>query len=245
MCRAAAVRHAPPVRVWRRQPQTRLRKARRAHVGALRTAQACARARRRARARAALAAGGPHVVRPGPPRRAGAPAAPGAGARRRAPGAATPFCHHALGPTQPGACAELAACAGTRRARRIRWRHPLADSGMVFRVTHSAGRPGAVQRRPLNRRTCRSWGARATLRRAGLATYGWAAHDGETFGRQELADGRLRLTTSFAKRFCAGCPGGDWALRLARRRGRMGTAARRARRRGRRSSCTLRMRRCA
>jgi hypothetical protein len=55
------------------------------------------------------------------------------------------------------------------------------------------------------------------LRCAGLATYGWAAHDGETFGRQELADGRL--TTSFAKRFCAGCPGGDWALRLAARAG--------------------------
>ena len=57
------------------------------------------------------------------------------------------------------------------------------------------------------------------MRRAGLATYGWAAHDGETFGRQELADGRRRLTTSFAKRFCAGCPGGDWALRLAARAG--------------------------
>ncbi len=66
--------------------------------------RACARARRCARARAALAAGGPHVVRPGPPRRAGAAAAPGAGARRRAPGAATPFCHHALGSRAAAEC---------------------------------------------------------------------------------------------------------------------------------------------
>lgn len=52
---------------------------------------------------------------------------------------------------------------------------------------------------------------------AGLETYGWAAHDGESFGRQELTDGGLRLTTSLAKRFCSGCAGGDWALRLAAR----------------------------
>ena len=52
---------------------------------------------------------------------------------------------------------------------------------------------------------------------AGLETYGWAAHDGESFGRQELTDGGVRLTTSLAKRFCTGCAGGDWALRLAAR----------------------------
>ncbi|KAK9838545.1 hypothetical protein WJX81_006602 [Elliptochloris bilobata] len=53
--------------------------------------------------------------------------------------------------------------------------------------------------------------------RDGLEAYGWAAHDGEAFGRQELTDGGLRLTTSLAKRFCHGCTGGDWALRLAAR----------------------------
>ena len=37
---------------------------------------------------------------------------------------------------------------------------------------------------------------------AGLQKYGWEAHDGESFGRQELFDGNIRLTTSFAKRFC-------------------------------------------
>ena len=52
---------------------------------------------------------------------------------------------------------------------------------------------------------------------AGLETYGWAAHDGESFGRQELTDDGLHLTTSLAKRFCSGCTGGDWALRLAAR----------------------------
>lgn len=51
----------------------------------------------------------------------------------------------------------------------------------------------------------------------GLEAYGWEAHDGEAFGRQELTDGRLRLTTSLAKRFCRGCVGGDWAVRLAAR----------------------------
>lgn len=51
----------------------------------------------------------------------------------------------------------------------------------------------------------------------GLEAYGWEAHDGEAFGRQELTDGCLRLTTSLAKRFCRGCVGGDWAVRLAAR----------------------------
>ncbi len=37
---------------------------------------------------------------------------------------------------------------------------------------------------------------------AGLQKYGWEAHDGESFGRQELYDGNVHLTTSFAKKFC-------------------------------------------
>ena len=31
--------------------------------------------------------------------------------------------------------------------------------------------------------------------RDGLTRFGWEAHDGRTFGRQELIDGRLHLTT--------------------------------------------------
>ncbi|CAL8462054.1 g1585 [Coccomyxa elongata] len=50
--------------------------------------------------------------------------------------------------------------------------------------------------------------------RDGLQKYGWEAHDGESFGRQELYDGNIHITTSFAKRFCRGCTGGDWALRV-------------------------------
>ncbi len=37
---------------------------------------------------------------------------------------------------------------------------------------------------------------------AGLQRYGWEAHDGESFGRQEIVDGGVHLTTSLAKRFC-------------------------------------------
>ncbi len=36
----------------------------------------------------------------------------------------------------------------------------------------------------------------------GLRKYGWEAHDGEQYGRQELFDERIQLTTSFRKRFC-------------------------------------------
>ncbi|CAL5220064.1 g2015 [Coccomyxa viridis] len=52
------------------------------------------------------------------------------------------------------------------------------------------------------------------LERDGLRKYGWEAHDGEQYGRQELFDERIQLTTSFRKRFCQGCTGGDWAVRL-------------------------------
>ena len=36
----------------------------------------------------------------------------------------------------------------------------------------------------------------------GLAKYGWEAHDGRQYGRQELFDGNMHLTTSLTKRFC-------------------------------------------
>lgn len=52
---------------------------------------------------------------------------------------------------------------------------------------------------------------------AGLAKYGWEAHDGEAYGRQELHDGSLRLTTTWVKRSCSGCLGGDWALNVSAR----------------------------
>ena len=32
---------------------------------------------------------------------------------------------------------------------------------------------------------------------AGLERYGWVRHDGASFGRQELVDGGVQLTTSF------------------------------------------------
>ena len=35
--------------------------------------------------------------------------------------------------------------------------------------------------------------------RAGLERYGWVRHDGETFGRQELVDGGVTLTTSLVR----------------------------------------------
>mmetsp|Transcript_7619 Transcript_7619/g.22485 ORF Transcript_7619/g.22485 Transcript_7619/m.22485 type:complete len:941 (+) Transcript_7619:605-3427(+) len=51
--------------------------------------------------------------------------------------------------------------------------------------------------------------------RDGLRKYGWARHDGRTFGVQELLDGHLNITTSLVKRHCNGCGGGgDWAVRL-------------------------------
>ena len=50
---------------------------------------------------------------------------------------------------------------------------------------------------------------------SGLSKYGWEAHDGKTYGRQELHDGALHLTTTWVKRQCNGCGyGGDWALLL-------------------------------
>ena len=42
---------------------------------------------------------------------------------------------------------------------------------------------------------------------AGLAKFGWECHDGESFGRQELLDGNLDLTTSFVKHFGTGSVG--------------------------------------
>ena len=50
-----------------------------------------------------------------------------------------------------------------------------------------------------------------------MRKYGWEAHDGEAFGRQELHDGQLRLTTTWVKRDSPGCYGGDWGLRVAAR----------------------------
>lgn len=49
----------------------------------------------------------------------------------------------------------------------------------------------------------------------GLSKYGWEAHDGKSYGRQELHDKPFHLTTSWVKRQCRGCGyGGDWALLL-------------------------------
>lgn len=49
----------------------------------------------------------------------------------------------------------------------------------------------------------------------GLSKYGWEAHDGKSFGRQELHDNPFHLTTSWVKHQCSGCGyGGDWALLL-------------------------------
>ncbi|KAK9809318.1 hypothetical protein WJX73_004307 [Symbiochloris irregularis] len=51
----------------------------------------------------------------------------------------------------------------------------------------------------------------------GLGKYGWEAHDGTNFGRQELHDGDVHLTTQWTKRACDGCLGGDWALQVSAR----------------------------
>lgn len=59
--------------------------------------------------------------------------------------------------------------------------------------------------------------ASAALASAGLRKYGWEAHDGATFGRQELYDGPVQLTTNWTKRMSAGSAAGDWALRLSAR----------------------------
>ena len=52
---------------------------------------------------------------------------------------------------------------------------------------------------------------------AGLSKYGWEAHDGEGFGRQELHDGQLHLTTTWVKHDSKGCYGGDWGIRITAR----------------------------
>ena len=46
---------------------------------------------------------------------------------------------------------------------------------------------------------------------AGLSKYGWLSHDGETFGYQEIHDGRYRMKTSWVKNSDAGQ---DWTLRV-------------------------------
>lgn len=50
----------------------------------------------------------------------------------------------------------------------------------------------------------------------GLSRYGWLMHDGESFGRQEIRDGGLRLGTEFVKR-PGGHHGGDWSWRVTAR----------------------------
>uniref|UniRef100_A0ACD5XGZ3 Uncharacterized protein n=1 Tax=Avena sativa TaxID=4498 RepID=A0ACD5XGZ3_AVESA len=48
-----------------------------------------------------------------------------------------------------------------------------------------------------------------------LSKYGWADHNGRDYGRQELTDHGLQLTTSFLKQKGEGSGyGGDWAVRL-------------------------------
>jgi len=49
----------------------------------------------------------------------------------------------------------------------------------------------------------------------GLDKYGWVAHDGESFGRQEILDGRFNITTSWVKESTNVV---DWGARLEARR---------------------------
>ncbi|KAK9836881.1 hypothetical protein WJX74_010329 [Apatococcus lobatus] len=52
----------------------------------------------------------------------------------------------------------------------------------------------------------------------GLSRFGWEAHDGRTFGRQELVDGAVHLSTHLMKQEVSGCStGGDWAVRITAR----------------------------
>ena len=46
--------------------------------------------------------------------------------------------------------------------------------------------------------TCSVWARHVsfTLHYAGLDRYGWVRHDGASFGRQEIVDGGVTLTTS-------------------------------------------------
>lgn len=48
-----------------------------------------------------------------------------------------------------------------------------------------------------------------------LKRYGWIDHNGRDYGRQELVDRGLKLTTSFIKMKGHGSGyGGDWAVRV-------------------------------
>ena len=48
-----------------------------------------------------------------------------------------------------------------------------------------------------------------------LSKYGWEDYNGRDYGRQELTDHGLQLTTSFLKEKREGSGyGGDWAVRL-------------------------------
>lgn len=42
---------------------------------------------------------------------------------------------------------------------------------------------------------------------AGLRKFGWESHNGESYGRQELHDGKFHITTSFVKTFQSGSRG--------------------------------------
>ena len=57
--------------------------------------------------------------------------------------------------------------------------------------------------------------ASALYHPAGLSKYGWEAHDGRSFGRQESHDKPFQLTISWVKQQCPDCGyGGDWAILL-------------------------------
>ena len=47
-----------------------------------------------------------------------------------------------------------------------------------------------------------------------LDRYTWVAHDGKSFGVQEIEDGIFKLTASFVKRI-GGTNGGDWTARIS------------------------------
>jgi len=48
----------------------------------------------------------------------------------------------------------------------------------------------------------------------GLLTYGWIAHDGISFGVQEIVDTYFTVTTDFVKR-PGGNHGGEWSARFS------------------------------
>lgn len=47
-----------------------------------------------------------------------------------------------------------------------------------------------------------------------VTKFGWVRHDGSNFGKQEITDNFMELTTSFAKRK-GGEHGGDWSARIS------------------------------